>query len=137
MAAGLAMIGNFIAGQQVAPSSGRRAPIFNPATGEVIAEVGFSGTGDIEAAVGAALASQPAWGETTPVRRARVMLKFLNLLNARTGELAAVISREHGKTNADASGEIARGIEIVEFACGIAEHLKGEYSHHTGTGIDT
>ncbi|MDB5887448.1 MAG: mmsA [Rhodocyclales bacterium] len=130
-------ITHFIAGRCEAGTSGRSAPVFNPATGEQIAEVVLAGAADVECVVAAAKAAQPAWGEASPLRRARVMFKFKELLEQHQSELAAIISREHGKVQADAFGEVTRGLEVVEFACGIPHLLKGEFSAQVGGGVDS
>ncbi|HEY8594525.1 MAG TPA: CoA-acylating methylmalonate-semialdehyde dehydrogenase [Devosiaceae bacterium] len=131
------LIDNAIGGKRVASTSPRRAPVFNPATGEQIAEVPLSTLAEIDAAVASAKNAVPAWAATTPAKRARIMFRFLELLNAHQGDLAREISREHGKTHDDAMGEVARGLEVVEFACGIPHLLKGEFSRNVGPAIDT
>jgi len=127
----------WIGGKRVSPQSTRTGDVTNPATGEVIRKVPMVGTTDIDAAVEAARAAFPQWRDTTPLRRARLMQKFLTLLQANIKELAIVISQEHGKTVPDAIGSIERGIEVVEFACGIPHLLKGEHSENVGTSIDS
>ncbi len=123
---------------QLKTASGpRHGDIFNPATGEKIGQVKFSSAADIDAAVQKAKAALPAWSETPPMRRARIMFKFLELLNKNAKELAKIVSTEHGKVQVDAEGEVQRGIEIVEFATTITHHLKGEYSDSVGTGVDS
>ncbi|MDE1567635.1 CoA-acylating methylmalonate-semialdehyde dehydrogenase [Aquabacter sp. P-9] len=129
-------IGHFIAGQHVS-GSGRSAPTFNPATGEQIGEVLLASAATVDEAVQAAAQALPAWAATPAPARARVMFKFKDLLDRHMDELAALISREHGKTVDDAKGELVRGIEVVEFACGIPHLLKGEFSDQVGRGIDT
>ena len=111
-------------------------PVFNPATGECIRHVPLADARLVDAAVQAAAAAAPAWAETPPVRRARVLNRFLALLNAHREALARLITEEHGKVLSDARGEVMRGIEVVEFACGIAQLLKGEYTDQVATGID-
>jgi len=130
-------IENAVAGQRYVSSSERFAQIFNPATGEQIGKVPLSTNDEIDAAVAAAKAAQPAWGSLPPAKRARVMFKFLQLLNENLDDLAREISREHGKTHEDAVGECTRGLEVVEYACGIAQMLKGEFSRNVGPAIDT
>ena len=131
------LVGHWIGGQPVAPSPGsRRAPVFNPATGEVAREVGYASVGDVDAAVQAAAAAAPAWAAMPALRRARVMFRFKEIAERRADELAAAITAEHGKVFSDAQGEVVRGLEVVEFACGIPQLLKGEYSEQVGTGID-
>lgn len=118
-------------------STARHGDIFNPATGEVIGKVPFFSTADVNAAVQRAKTVQPAWAEQTPMKRARIMFKFLELLNKNARELAKIVSTEHGKVQIDAEGEVQRGIEIVEFATSIPSLLKGEYSDSVGTGVDS
>ncbi len=130
-------IHNIINGQEVAVGSGRTAPVFNPATGEQIANVGLSDGGDVADAVAAAAAAYPPWAATPPLSRARVMFRFKQLLDDNADSLARTIAMEHGKTHADALGEVTRGIEVVEFACGIPHLLKGSFTRNVGPGIDT
>ena len=126
----------WIGGKAVAPA-GRAGDVFNPATGEVAKKVGYADAKTVDAAVKAAAAAFPGWRDTPPLRRARVMQKFLALLQASQKEIAQLITEEHGKTLPDAMGSVQRGIEVVEFACGIPHLLKGEYSENVGTGVDT
>lgn len=130
-------IENAVNGKRYISKSDRLSPVFNPATGEQIAQLPLSTNDEINAAVSAAKEAQVAWGSTPPAKRARVMFKFLQLLNENLDDLASEISREHGKTHEDALGECARGLEVVEFACGIPHLLKGEYSRNVGTAVDT
>ncbi|MEC5385700.1 CoA-acylating methylmalonate-semialdehyde dehydrogenase [Uliginosibacterium sp. H3] len=130
-------ITHFIAGQRDAGSSSRSAPVFNPASGEQTAEVVLANVADVARVVAVAKAAQPAWGDASPLRRARVMFKFKELLEKHQQELAALISSEHGKVQGDAFGEVTRGLEVVEFACGIPHLLKGEFSPQVGTGVDS
>jgi len=127
-------IDHLISGRSV-PGRGH-LPVFNPATGEQTGEVASGGAADIDAAVKAAQAAQPGWAATTPTRRAKVMFEMRRLLETRKDDLARAISAEHGKTHADALGEVARGQEVVEFACGIAHLLKGSYSANVSTDVD-
>src|SRR5215217_2310644 len=129
-------IGHFIGGKTVAGSSGRSGDVFNPNTGEVQAKVAFASKSDVESAIASAEAAFPAWAATNPQRRARVMFKFLELIQAEYDDLARLLSSEHGKTFADSKGDIQRGLEVVEFACGIPHLLKGEYSEGAGPSID-
>ncbi len=129
-------IGHFINGR-VVPPAGATLPVTNPATGDVTGQVALGGAADVDAAVQAAAAAWPAWAATPPLRRARVMFKFKELMERETKALAAVITSEHGKVLSDAEGEIQRGIEVIEFACGIPHLLKGEYSEAVATGIDS
>ena len=129
-------IENFIGGQFAASQSGRTQDVTNPATGAVTGKVALSSAGDVNAAVAAAHAAFPAWADTPPLRRARVMFKFLALLNQHRDALAHAITAEHGKVFTDAQGEVTRGIDIVEFACGIPQLLKGDFTDQVSTGID-
>ncbi|MEQ6290290.1 CoA-acylating methylmalonate-semialdehyde dehydrogenase [Vogesella sp. GCM10023246] len=130
------IISHYINGQHSAGSGSRSSAVFNPASGKVQAEVVLAEQADVNSVVAAAKAAFPAWSDTAPLRRARIMFKFKMLLEARQDELAALISCEHGKVHADALGEVARGLEVVEFACGIPQLLKGEYTEQVGRGID-
>ena len=129
-------VAHFIGGKTTAGSGSRTQPVFNPATGVVAREVRLGEAAEVAAAVAAAKAAFPKWADTPPVRRARVMFKFLDLLNQHRDTLAAMITAEHGKVFTDAQGEVTRGIEIVEFACGIPQLLKGDYTEQVSTGID-
>ena len=128
-------IGHIIGGKTV--SSGASTPVFNPATGEQTGAVASGGAAEIDAAVAAATAAFPAWAATTPARRAKVMYEMRRLMEARKDDLARAISAEHGKTHSDALGEIARGQEVVEFACGIPHLLKGSFSANVATSMDS
>ena len=130
------LIENAVAGKRYI-SSGRRVPVFNPATGEQSAELPLSTPNELDAAVQAAKAAQPVWGNTPPMKRARIMFRYKGLLDQHADELAREISREHGKVHDDALGEVARGIDCVEFACGIPQLLKGEFSRNVGPSIDS
>lgn len=131
------LVGHWIGGETVAPGpASRRAPVFNPATGAVAREVGLASAAEVDRAVSAAAAAAPAWAATPALRRARVMFRFKELVERRADELAAAITAEHGKVFSDAQGEVVRGLEVVEFACGIPQLMKGEYSEQVGTGID-
>ncbi|NML48447.1 CoA-acylating methylmalonate-semialdehyde dehydrogenase [Ramlibacter sp. G-1-2-2] len=134
--AAIASIGHWIGGRVAPGQSGRRADVFNPATGQVSGQVALANAGEVDAAVRAAQAAFPAWADTPPIRRARVMFKFLELLNKHRDELAHMITAEHGKVFTDAQGEVTRGIDIVEFSCGIPQLLKGDYTDQVSTGID-
>ena len=118
-------IGHFIAGKAVAGTSGRAGDVFNPNTGEVQGQVAFASKSEVERAAANAEAAQPAWAATNPQRRARVLFKFLELVQREFDSLAQLLSSEHGKTIADSRGDIQRGLEVVEFACGIPHLLKG------------
>jgi malonate-semialdehyde dehydrogenase (acetylating)/methylmalonate-semialdehyde dehydrogenase len=129
-------IGHFIGGKTVKGASGRSGDVFDPNTGEVQAKVALASKSEVEAAIANAEAAQPAWAATNPQRRARVMFKFLELVHKEYDELAKLLSTEHGKTVPDARGDIQRGLEVVEFACGIPHLLKGEFTEGAGPGID-
>jgi malonate-semialdehyde dehydrogenase (acetylating)/methylmalonate-semialdehyde dehydrogenase len=129
-------IGHFIGGKLVAGTSGRFADVFDPNTGEVQAKVALASEAELKAAVADAKAAQPAWAATNPQRRARIMAKFVELVNAEKEELAQMLSSEHGKTIPDSHGDIQRGVEVCEFATGIPHLLKGEYTQNAGPGID-
>ena len=129
-------VDHFISGARVAGRSGRFGDIFEPNTGAIQARVAFASDQEIDAAVGAAAEAQPAWAATNPQRRARVMFEFKRLVEARMEELAGLLSSEHGKVLADSKGDIQRGLEVIEFACGIPHALKGEYTEGAGPGID-
>src|SRR3954452_19157543 len=118
-------------------SAGRHGEVFNPATGQVTRQVAFADAAVIDSAVKAATAALPEWRDTPPLRRSRVMQKFLQLLQRDQKALAKIVSEEHGKTLPDAMGSVQRGLEVVEFACGIPHLLKGEYAENAGTQVDT
>ena len=126
----------WIAGKRQRATAARLGDITNPATGAVTRRAPLCNAQDIDAAVRAAAAAFPGWRDTPPLRRARVMQKFLQLLQANQKELARLVTGEHGKTLPDAMGSVQRGIEVVEFACGIPHLLKGEHSEDVGTGVD-
>jgi malonate-semialdehyde dehydrogenase (acetylating) / methylmalonate-semialdehyde dehydrogenase len=130
-------LGHFIAGKRVAGKSGRFGDVFNPAAGEVTARVAFADNSEIDAAVKAARDAFPAWAATPPLTRARVMFKYKELLEQNRDKLARMIGSEHGKVLADATGEVTRGIEVVEFVCGIPQLLKGEFTENIGANIDS
>ncbi|AZM96954.1 CoA-acylating methylmalonate-semialdehyde dehydrogenase [Vreelandella venusta] len=129
-------IEHYINGHKTNGVADSHQEVTNPATGQVTGQVALASQADVDSAVAAAQAAFPAWSDTPPIRRARVMFKFLELLNAHKDELAEAITREHGKVFTDAQGEVARGIDIVEFACGIPQLLKGDYTEQVSTGID-
>ncbi len=130
-------IQNGIGGSTVASASERASAVFNPATGEQVAELPLSSIDEVNAAVAAAKAAAPAWGRTPPLKRAAMMFKYKQLIDENVDAVARAISREHGKTHDDARGEIQRGLEVVEFACGIPYLLKGEFSRNVGPDVDT
>jgi len=129
-------LSHFIDGQRAAGASGRFADVFDPAQGRVTARVPVANTAEVHAAVAAANAAFPAWSETAPLKRARLMFKFKALLEAHQDELAELITRDHGKLLEDAKGEVMRGIEIVEFACGIPNLLKTDFTDQIVGGMD-
>ncbi|MGY2050192.1 CoA-acylating methylmalonate-semialdehyde dehydrogenase [Methylobacterium sp. JK268] len=129
-------VGHFIGGEHVAGRSGRHSDIFQPMTGEVVGRLALASAAEVRAAVENAATAQRAWGATNPQRRARVMMRFLDLVAREMDSLADLLAREHGKTVPDAKGDIQRGVEVVEFACGIPHLLKGEYTEGAGPGID-
>ena len=129
-------VGHWIGGRLVPGTSGRQQPVWNPATGQVARQLALASTAEVDAAVASAKAAFPAWADTPPIRRARVLNAFLQLMNQHRDTLAAMITAEHGKVFTDAQGEVTRGIDIVEFACGIPQLLKGDYTEQVSTGID-
>ncbi len=130
-------IEHFIGGSRIAGESGRTAPVYNPATGEHVRDVPLANAGEVDHAVQTAKAAFPGWAKTPPLRRARILNKFLGLLETNADELAALISAEHGKVLSDAAGELTRGMEVVEFATGAPQLLKGEFSENVGTNVDS
>ena len=128
--------GHFIGGKRVSGNGGRCGEVFQPMTGEVRARVAFAAKAVVAEAVANAKAAQPAWAATNPQRRARVLMKFLELVNRDYDKLSDCLAREHGKTIADAKGDIQRGLEVVEFACGVPHLMKGEFTEGAGPGID-
>lgn len=129
-------IENAINGRRATVNGSRSTPVFNPATGEEIARLPLSGPEELDAAVAAAKAAAASWGTTPPAKRVRPIFKFKELLERNADQIARTISREHGKTHADALGELQRGIDVVDFACGIPHLLKGEFSRNVGPDID-
>ena len=129
-------IGHFIGGREVKGTSGRFGDIFNPNTGEVQAKVALASKDELRAAVENAAAAQPGWAAKNPQVRARVMMKFVDLIQSHKDELARMLSLEHGKTVPDSAGDIQRGIEVCEFAIGVPHLIKGEFSEGAGPGID-
>ncbi len=126
----------WINGRRVQAQNSRTADVFNPATGEVTRQVPLASKADVDAAVAAAKAAYPAWRDTTPLRRARILTRFRELMEAHRQELARLASEEHGKTLADATGSVQRGIEVIEFASGVPHLLKGEHAEDVGRGVD-
>src|SRR5436305_10088488 len=133
----MADVQHYIDGKQVAGARARWGGIYNPATGEQVRRASLATAGDVGAAVSAAAAAYPGWAATPPLTRARILFKFLELLAREHDNMARIISEEHGKVFSDAQGEITRGVEVVEFACGIPHLLKGEFTEQVGRGIDS
>jgi malonate-semialdehyde dehydrogenase (acetylating)/methylmalonate-semialdehyde dehydrogenase len=132
----VAEIHHFIGGRTASGASGRFGDVFDPNLGQVQARVALATIEEVDAAVQAAAAAQPAWAATNPQRRARVMFEFKRLVEQNMDELALLLSRQHGKVIADSKGDIQRGLEVIEFACGVPHLLKGEYTQGAGPGID-
>ncbi|MDE2091306.1 MAG: CoA-acylating methylmalonate-semialdehyde dehydrogenase [Gammaproteobacteria bacterium] len=130
-------LGHYIGGNHLFQKDGRNGPVYEPASGQQVAQLNFAGQSEVNAAIHAAVTAFPAWAELPPPQRARVLFKYRDLLEREHDSLAELITREHGKTLADAYGELQRGIEVVEFACGIPHLLKGEYSDHVSNGVDS
>jgi malonate-semialdehyde dehydrogenase (acetylating)/methylmalonate-semialdehyde dehydrogenase len=133
----VASIGHYVDNKPVAGKSGRTGDITNPATGEVTAQVAFASVEEVDAAVQVAKKAQLAWAATPPLRRQRVMFNLKVLIEKRMDDLARHLSLEHGKTFDDAKGEVGRGLEVVEFACGIAHHMKGDFTEQVASDMDT
>lgn len=132
----MSLVGHWINGAEVQSHSGRLGDVYDPALGEVTKQVGFANQVEIDQTIAAAKAAFPAWRDATLAKRQGIIFKFRELLDARKGELAAIITEEHGKVLSDAMGEITRGQEVVEFACGMPQLLKGEYSENASTNVD-
>jgi malonate-semialdehyde dehydrogenase (acetylating)/methylmalonate-semialdehyde dehydrogenase len=130
-------LSHYVNGKYVSGKSGRFSDVFNPATGELSAKLPLASRAEVDAAVQAAKKAFPGWARTTPLSRARVMFKYKELLEKNRDKLAAMIGSEHGKVLADATGEVTRGIEVVEFVCGIPHLLKGEFTENVGTNVDS
>ena len=128
---------HFIGGTRVAGTGGRAGDVYNPATGDIAARVPLASKEETARAIASARAAFPAWAATPPLLRARVMFRFKEALDRHIDDLARIITSEHGKVLSDARGEVVRGIEVVEFACGIPHLLKGEFSDSVGGGIDS
>jgi len=131
-----AIVAHFINGRSV-PDSGRTQDVFNPATGRAIRQVALAGKTTVESAIDAAEAAFPAWRDTPPIKRARIMFRFKELLEQHADEVVALITEEHGKVLHDARGEFLRGVENVEYACCAPELLKGEHNKNVGPAIDS
>jgi malonate-semialdehyde dehydrogenase (acetylating)/methylmalonate-semialdehyde dehydrogenase len=132
----LRRISHWIAGEVVPGCSGRRGPVYNPATGELQAEVDFASAAEVDRAVAAAKEAFPAWRALSLSRRAELMFAIRDVVHRQREEIARILTREHGKVLSDARGEVARGLEVIEFACGIPTLLKGGFSEQASTGID-
>jgi len=130
------LVNHWIDGRRMTSASQRRQPVYDPATGAVARYVALASAADVGQAVASAVRALPSWADTPPVRRARILASFLLLLNEHRDALAALITSEHGKVFSDAQGEVTRGIEIVEFACGIPQLLKGDFTDQISTGLD-
>lgn len=126
---------HYIHGERV-EGKGSTQPIYNPATGEVARQLRLGTVEDVQTAVASAKAAFPAWADTPPLRRSRIMFKFLQLMQEHADELAAILTAEHGKVFSDAQGEVARGIDVIEFACGVPQLLKGDYTEQVANGLD-
>jgi len=135
--ADLFALGHHVGGQAVAGASGREGPVFNPAQGTLRGHVAFASAEETGSAIAAAQAAFPAWAATPPLRRARVMFRYKALLEQHADEIARLLTSEHGKVLSDARGEVTRGIEVVEFACGIPQLLKSEFTENVGTNVDS
>ena len=129
-------VGHFIGGKHVAGTSGRTADIYQPMDGTIIGKVALASTAELDAAVQNAAEAQPKWAATNPQRRARVLMKFLDLIAQNNDELAELLAREHGKTIPDAKGDIQRGVEVIEYSLGVPGLMKGEFTDGAGPGID-
>src|SRR5205807_4421133 len=127
----------WIGGRTVAAHTTRYGEVTNPATGEVLRHVPLADAADVDAAVAAAVAAWPAWRTAPALRRARILMRFRELMEANKKDLARLVSQEHGKTTVDAEGSITRGIEVIEFATGIPQLLKGEFSDNVGSNVDS
>ena len=130
------ILDHWVAGAAFTGESTRTAPVYNPARGIVQKDVRLASTADVDVAVQAAKAALPAWAEASWAKRQQVLFAFREIVNARKGDLAAILTSEHGKVTSDALGEIARGLEVIEFACGIPHLAKGEFSQNVSTGVD-
>jgi malonate-semialdehyde dehydrogenase (acetylating)/methylmalonate-semialdehyde dehydrogenase len=132
----LTTIEHWIGGTFTSGAATRRGPVYNPATGQQQHEVVLAEPADVDAAVAAAKRAFETWGDVSLSRRTKILFNFRELVNNRVKQLAEIISDEHGKVLSDAAGEVQRGLEVIEFACGIPQLLKGEYSDQASTGVD-
>ena len=130
-------IGHRISGKVIEPKDSRYGDVYNPATGEVEGKVALASAADLNQAVEAAKNALPEWSAMPPIQRARILFKYKELIEKNIDELADLVGREHGKTLTDAKGSVIRGLEVVEFACGIPHLLKGEFTEQVGTGVDS
>ena len=128
---------HFVDGKEFKGESKRSADVFNPATGEVQAKVNLASKSDVDAAIKVASQAFPEWADTPPITRARILFKFKELIEKNSDELTKLIVAEHGKVYDDAKGSLTRGLEVVEFACGIPHLLKGEFTENVGRGVDS
>ena len=133
----MTIVGHRINGKLEVEENSRLGDVYNPATGEVERQVALASVNQVNSAVKAAKDALEAWSQTPPIQRARVMFKYKQLIEENIDELADLVGREHGKTLVDAKGSVIRGLEVVEFACGIPHLLKGEYTEQVGTGVDS
>src|SRR4051812_16596434 len=132
----LGRVSHWIGGRLVEGTSGRHGPVFNPATGRQEKWVDFASVEEVDAAVAAASAAFPAWRATSLSKRTEIMFRIRNLVDQHRKDIAAFLTAEHGKVTSDALGEVARGLENLEFATGVAEHIKGTFSEQASTGVD-
>jgi len=129
-------IASWIDGKTDDASSDHTSPVFDPATGSVQADVALAGPAGVDAAVAAAKAASVRWGDTSIAARTKILFAFRELVASHAGELARIVSSEHGKTIPDAAGEVQRGLEVIEFACGLGQILKGDVNDQVSTGVD-
>ena len=130
-------IGHRISGKVIEPKESRYGDVYNPATGDVEGKVALASIAEVNQAVESAKNSLPEWSAMPPIQRARILFKYKELIEQNIDELADLVGREHGKTLTDAKGSVIRGLEVVEFACGIPHLLKGEFTEQVGTGVDS
>ena len=133
----MTVVGHRINGKIEVENNSRLGDVYNPATGEVERKVALASVSQVDNAVRAAKNALESWSQTPPIQRARVMFKYKQLIEDNIDELADLVGREHGKTLVDAKGSVIRGLEVVEFACGIPHLLKGEYTEQVGSGVDS
>ena len=129
-------ISHWIDGKVVESNSGRTAAVYNPATGQQTGELGLASIDEVDAAVASAKKMAPEWRATSLSRRAEIMFRMRELVDANRKEIARLLTAEHGKVLSDSLGEVARGLENIEFACGIPQLIKGEYSEQASSGVD-